>query len=68
VSNTKLGRSQSRSAREDPQGSTTLMMGTGPGAPKVFSRRITESCADGTIIVIIMNLWNCRFSVTIEND
>ena len=29
VSNTKLGRSQSRSAREDPQGSTTMMMGTG---------------------------------------
>ena len=29
---------------------------------------ITESCADGTIIVIIMNLWNCRFSVTREND
>jgi len=33
-----------------------------------FSRRIIESCADGTIIVIIMNLWNCRFFVTREND
>ena len=38
------------------------------GAPKAFSRRITESCADGTIIVIIMNLWNYRYSVTREND
>ena len=38
------------------------------GAPKAFSRRITESCADGTIIMIIMNLWNCRYSVTREND
>jgi hypothetical protein len=34
------------------------------GAPKAFSRRATRSCADGTIIVIIMNLWNCRLSVT----
>ena len=32
------------------------------------SRRITQWCADGTIIVIIMKLWNCRFSVTIENE
>ena len=23
-----------------------------------------QSCSDGTIIVIIMNLWNCLFSVT----
>jgi len=30
----------------------------------VFSRRVTESCENGTIIVRIMNLWNCRFSVT----
>jgi hypothetical protein len=29
VANTKLGRSQSRSAPEDPQGSTTMMKGTG---------------------------------------
>jgi hypothetical protein len=29
VANTKLGRSQSRSAREDPQGSTTMTKGTG---------------------------------------
>ena len=30
----KLGRSKSRSAREDPQGSTTMMKGTGQEAPK----------------------------------
>ena len=34
------------------------------GAPKAFSRRITKSCSDRIIIMIIMNLWNCLFSVT----
>src|SRR5213076_2839593 len=33
------------------------------GETGVPRQRVTESCADGTIIVIIMNLWNCRFSV-----
>src|SRR6266404_9492839 len=32
--------------------------------PKTSSQRIAESCVNGNIIVIIMNLWNCRFSVT----
>src|SRR5207245_10431318 len=31
--------------------------------PKTSSQRIAESCADVNIIVIIMNLWNCRFSI-----
>jgi hypothetical protein len=35
------------------------------GAPKAFSRRVTESCADGTIIVIIMNLCNCLSCIRI---
>ena len=32
-------------------------------SPKAFSRRITESCPNRTIIVIIMNLWNFRFGI-----
>src|SRR5207237_121179 len=35
-------------------------------SPKVFSRRITESCSNGTIIVIIMNLCNCRLSAKLQ--
>ena len=31
--------------------------------PKTSSQRIAESCAAINIIVIIMKLWNCRFSV-----
>jgi hypothetical protein len=31
--------------------------------PKTSSERIAESCAAINIIVIIMKLWNCRFSV-----
>jgi hypothetical protein len=69
--------SQSRSAREDPQGcGTTMMMGTGQergcanhrarASPKAFSRRITESCSSGTIIVIVMTLCNCRFCINIS--
>ena len=61
-------------AREDPQGcGTRMMMGTGQergcanhrarASPKAFSRRITESCSNGTIIVIIMNLCNFRFCI-----
>ena len=41
MSDTKVGRSQSRSAREDPQGSTTMMMGTGQelqSVPPMHSR------------------------------
>ena len=34
------------------------------GVSKVFSRRITESCSNGNIIVRIMNLSNCQLSVT----
>jgi len=71
--------SQSRSAREDPQGcGTTMMMGTGQergcanhrarASPKAFSRRITESCSNGTIIVIIMNLCNFRFCIRNTRD
>src|SRR5216684_4133041 len=30
---------------------------------ELLSQRITQSCGDVNIIVIIMNLWNCRFSV-----
>src|SRR5207248_955725 len=50
-----------------------MMMGTGQergcanhrarASPKAFSRRITESCSNGTIIVIIMNLCNFRFGI-----
>lgn len=69
--------SQSRSAREDPQGcGTTMMMGTGQergcanhrasASPKAFTRRITESCSNGTIIVIIMNLFNFLFYIKIS--
>ena len=32
-------------------------------APNTSSRRIAESCVTINIIVIIMKLWNCRFSV-----
>ena len=64
----KVGRSQSHSAREDPQGQHDDDDGDRTGAPKASSQRIAESCADGTIIVMIVNLWNCRFPVTIEND
>ena len=40
-----------RGGHDDDDGGRT-------GAPKAFSRQVTESCADGTIIVIIMNLCN----------
>ena len=32
--------------------------------PKTYSQRIAESCVNGNIIVMIMNLWNYGFSVT----
>ena len=31
--------------------------------PKTSSQRTEESCVTGNIIVMIMNLWNCRLSV-----
>ena len=35
---------------------------------KAFSRRITESCSNGTIIVIIMNLCNFRFGINTHQE
>src|SRR5262245_24427700 len=58
----------SRSAREDPQGPHDDDEGDRAGAPKAFSRRLTASCENGIIIVIIMNLRHCRFSAKREND
>ena len=50
--------SQSRSAREDPQGRHDDDDGDRTGAAEAFFRRVIESCADGTIIVVIMKLCN----------
>ena len=35
---------------------------------KAFSRRITESCSNGTIIVIIMNLCNFPFGINTHQE
>src|SRR6476659_5487087 len=49
---TLRGRANHR-AREPPK-----------STPKTSSQRITESCVEINIMVRIMKLWNCRFSVT----
>ena len=54
-----------RSNRELRRGGMTMMMGERTGVPEAFSRRVSGSCAVGTIIVILMHL--CKCSVKHQN-